>query len=120
LVLGAVLIMMALILASPLQQYLQQRHALSQAEQARATTSARVAVLQAQLAQWSDPHFIEAQARARLQLARPGDTVYVVVGAGHTKSDPSTQQNVPVTTTAGPTSWQTRAWTTLQVADAAQ
>ena len=110
---------MALVLASPLQRFLQQQHALTQAEQQRGVTSKRVLELQAQLDQWKDPVYVEQQARARLQYARPGDTVYVVVDPKKANSDASRQQKAPVTTTAGPTSWQTRTWTTLQVADAA-
>ena len=75
--------------------------------------------LQHQLALWKDPLYVERQARARLQYARPGDTVYEVVNPKNVIEDPSRQQDAPVATTAGPTSWQTRAWTTLQVADAA-
>ncbi len=117
--LGAVLVLMALILASPLQRYLQQRHSLGASERQRTTTAQRVSVLQAQLDLWKNPTYVAQQARARLQYARPGDTVYVVVNPNKPARDPSAQQNVPVTTTAGPASWQTRAWTTLQVADAA-
>lgn len=113
------MVLMALVLASPLQRYLQQRHALGQAEHQRGATEKQVVELQAQLDLWKDPAYVERQARARLQYARPGDTVYVVVDPSRPTQDPSTQQNAPVTTTAGPTSWQTRAWTTLQVADAA-
>ena len=116
--LGVVVVLMGLVLASPLQRFLQQRHALNQAEQQRGATSRQVVELQAQLDRWKDPAYVERQARARLQYARPGDTVYVVVDPSRPKQDPSKQQNAPVTTTAGPTSWQTRAWTTLQVADA--
>ena len=117
--LGVVVVLMALVLASPLQRYLQQRHALSEAQRQRGTTAEQVVALQAQLDRWQDPAYVEQQARARLQYARPGDTVYVVVDPNRAKPDASTRQNAPVTTTAGPTSWQTRAWTTLQVADAA-
>ena len=120
LVLGAVLVLMALVLASPLQRYLQQRHTLGQAQQAQTATAQRVAELKHQLALWNDPVYVERQARARLQYARPGDTVYEVVDPNKVVQDPSRQQNAPVTTTVGATSWQTRAWTTLQVADAAQ
>jgi cell division protein FtsB len=119
LVLGVVVVLMALVLASPLQRFLQQQHALTQAEQQHGATARHVLELQAQLNQWKDPAYIERQARARLQYARPGDTVYVVVDPKKANPDAARQQKAPVTTTAGPSSWQTRAWTTLRVADAA-
>jgi cell division protein FtsB len=118
LMLGTVLVLMALVLASPLQRYLQQRSALNQAEQTYRETTARVAQLGQQLAQWNDPAFVERQARARLQFARPGDTVYVVLLPGAKSADASSEQVKPVVPASGKASWQTKAWTSLQVADA--
>ena len=79
LVLGAVLILLIVVLASPVHRYLATRSALSQAEQQRRANQAELAQLQQQAAQWNDPAYIAQQARARLQFAMPGDTVYVVV-----------------------------------------
>jgi hypothetical protein len=116
-VLGTVIVLMALVLASPLQRYLQGRSDLNQAAQRLHDTNARVAELRRELAQWNDPAFVERQARARLQFARPGDRVYVVVMPGMSKSDASREQVRPVLSTPGKASWQSKAWTTLQVAD---
>lgn len=120
LVLGALIVLLALVLASPLQRYLQQRHATIQAEQTRRAVSARVADLSAQLRQWNDPAYVEEQARARLQMARPGDTVYVVVDPTRPTADASSDQDAPVTATGGPASWQIKAWTSLRVADSSR
>jgi cell division protein FtsB len=120
LVLGAVMVLLALVLASPLQRYLQERQSLSQSQQKLAQSSERVRQLTQLKAQWNDPAFVEAQARARLQYARPGDTVYVVVDPSHPNGDASADQNAPVTATSGPSNWRVKAWTSLQVADAAQ
>ncbi len=117
LVLGAVVVLLALVLASPMQRYLQQRNAMAASERQHASSSARVAELQAQKDRWNDPAYVEAQARARLQYARPGDTVYVVVDPKRAVVDPSADQSAPVTTQAGPQTWQQKAWTSLQVAD---
>src|ERR1700712_1332951 len=87
LVLGAVMVLLALVLASPLQRYLQQRDSLSQSQQRLSESSERVAELQKLKQQWADPAYIEQQARARLQYARPGDTVYVVVDPSKRPSD---------------------------------
>ena len=117
LVLGAVLVLIALVLASPLQRYLQQRNAVIQAEQRQQSTSRRVAELTRLEQRWNDPAYVEQQARARLQFARPGDTVYVVVDPGRSAPDASREQDAPVSASGGPTSWQVRAWTSLRVAD---
>ena len=117
LVLGTVIVLMALVLASPLQRYLQGRSDLNQASQRLRDTTARVAELRRELAQWNDSAFVERQARARLQFARPGDRVYVVLMPGTSRSDASREQVRPVLPAAGKSSWQSKAWTTLQVAD---
>ena len=118
LVLGAVIVLLALVLASPLQRYLQQRHSMTQAEELQRATSARVAQLTQQKQRWADPAYVEQQARARLQMARPGDTVYVVIDPLGQVTDPAAAQDAPVVAVSGPASWQTRAWTSLRVADA--
>ena len=117
LVLGTVLVLTTLLLASPLQRYLQERSDLNQAEQQYYSSTARVAALKKQLAQWNDPAFVERQARARLQFARPGDTVYVVLLPGAQGPDASGQQVKPVLPSTAKANWQTKAWTSLSVAD---
>jgi cell division protein FtsB len=117
LVLGAVMVLLALVLASPLQRYLQQRDSLAQSEQRLSESTARVAQLQKLKQQWADPAYIEQQARARLQYARPGDTVYVVVDPAKPPSDASADQSAPVTTSGGQSNWRAKSWTSLQVAD---
>ena len=110
--------LLALVLASPLQRYLQARQSLSQSQARLASSTDRVAQLRVLKQQWSDPAFIEAQARARLQYARPGDTVYVVVDPSRPTNDASAQQSAPVTATSGPSNWRVKTWTSLEVADA--
>ncbi len=118
LVLGVVVVLLALVLASPLQRFLQARASASQTEQENIATSARVAQLQKQMDLWNDPAYVEQQARARLQYARPGDTVYVVIDPGRSTANASAQQTTPVTTDQSQAGWQAKAWTSLQVADA--
>jgi cell division protein FtsB len=117
LVLGAVVVLLALVLASPLQRYLRQRDSLAQARHQEIAESAEVARLGQLKAKWADPAYIEQQARARLQFARPGDTVYVVIDPKHATANASADQTQPATSDAGQTTWQTKAWTSLQVAD---
>jgi cell division protein FtsB len=117
LVLGTVIVLIALVLASPLQRYLQGRSELNQSEQRLRGTTARVAELRRELAQWNDPAFVEQQARARLQFARPGDRVYVVLMPGVSNTDASRGQVRPVIPASGRSSWQSTAWAMLQVAD---
>jgi cell division protein FtsB len=117
LVLGAVLILLVVVLASPVHRYVATRSALSQAEQERRANQAELVQLQKQVTQWNDPAYIAQQARARLQFAMPGDTVYVVVTPN---SKPATGAPAPRDSTATRVpgdSWNERLWGSIRTAD---
>ncbi|MEW6871765.1 septum formation initiator family protein [Trueperella pyogenes] len=65
------------IVASPLSQYLdqqqQKRELLRQLEE----TTARVELLEQELARWQDDDFVRSQARERLGYVLPGETLYL-------------------------------------------
>ena len=67
-----------------------------------------MAQLQKLKARWNDPAYVEEQARARLQYARPGDTVYVVVDPGRINTDASAGQSVPISASSGTSNWRVR------------
>ncbi len=116
--LGAVLVFLVVVLASPVHRYLSTRAAVQQAQRQLAANQAELAELQRQQAQWRDPAYVEQQARTRLQYALPGERVYVVVrpgerpalGGGSTASRPEPSRG---------DSWSTRLWSSLQAADRA-
>jgi cell division protein FtsB len=115
--LGAVLVFLVVVLASPVHRFVSTRTAVQQAERQLATSQAELGELQKQQRQWSDPTFVQQQARARLQYAMPGDRVYLVVrpgeqpalGGGSTGSKPAPA--VPGST------WNTRLWGSVEAAD---
>jgi cell division protein FtsB len=116
--LGAVLILLAVVLAPPAHRYLAARNSLSQAEHQRKDDQQKLADLKRQLAQWDDPAYIEAQARSRLQYAMPGDTVYVVLRPGEKPGlagQPQHDQNA-VQVPGG--TWNERLWGSVLTADA--
>jgi cell division protein FtsB len=82
LVLGGIVILLVVLLASPIQRYLGSRNDVSSAGQQLRHDQQQLAQLKRQQARWSDPGYIQQQARSRLQYAMPGDTVYVVVDKG--------------------------------------
>lgn len=86
LVLGGIVVLLIVLLAAPIQRYLSSRSDINGAAQQLHDDRARLAQLTEQKALWSDPGYIQQQARTRLQYAMPGDTVYVVVDKGQ-KSD---------------------------------
>ena len=115
--LGTLVILLLVVLASPLNRYFQSRSALNDAAHKLSDDHARLTQLQKQLDRWGDPGYVQQQARERLQYAMPGDTVYVVVDRGQ-KND--------IVKTAGPGSrndqagWNTKLWSSVTRADAAK
>jgi len=118
LVLGAVLILLAVVLAPPLHRYLAARGALQQAEQQRGEDQRQLALLRHQLAQWDDPAYIEQQARDRLQFAMPGDTVYVVIRPGEKTGVGGQQQRDTQAVQIPGGTWNERLWGSVLAADA--
>ena len=119
LVLGAVLVLLLVVLAAPVHRYLRTHSALTQAERDRQANQTELVQLQQQVAQWNDPAYIAQQARARLQFAMPGDTVYVVVSPN---AKPVTGGQVPRDSTATRVpgdSWNERLWGSIRTADSA-
>ncbi|QRV01963.1 septum formation initiator family protein [Arcanobacterium phocisimile] len=66
-----------LIIANPLTQYLAQQEEIRQAKSELAIAKERVETLEEEKALWSDPVFIQAQARERLGFVMPGQTLYI-------------------------------------------
>ncbi|MEO8889427.1 MAG: septum formation initiator family protein [Jatrophihabitantaceae bacterium] len=112
LVLGTLVVLLIVLLASPLSRYFGSRSDLSHASQQLTDDQKQLAVLNQQYAQWSDPGFVQQQARERLQYAMPGDTVYVVVNHG----EKSQIQKSEGTQASGGAkgSWNTRLWTSVE------
>jgi cell division protein FtsB len=115
----AMVLFLVVVLASPLQTYLNRRDSLSAAQQQQQQLNAEVAQLQTQSAQWNDPAYIERQARIRLQYVRPGDTLYTVLGAdGRPRSGANLATDVGVTRTGHHPSWNSTLWSSVKDADA--
>ena len=77
-ILGLVLCAVALSVAFPLRSYLEQRTELAQAVSAQQDLEQQRDELEARKVALSDPDYIAAEARRRLQYVTPGDTVFVV------------------------------------------
>ena len=110
--LGTLVVLLIVLLASPLNRYFGSRGDLNHAAQQLKDDQKQLAELTKQYQQWSDPGFIQQQARIRLQYAMPGDTVYVVVDHG-AKSDIEKTVTTPASGDSGD-SWNTRLWTSVQ------
>jgi cell division protein FtsB len=113
LVLGMLVVILLVLLASPLNRYFGSRGDVQKAAQKLQDDQTQLAKLTVLQQQWSDPGYIQQQARTRLQYAMPGDTVYVVVRPGQ-KSDIETSSGVAADAPA--TTWNGKLWHSVQVA----
>ena len=112
-VLGLLGCLLVLTLAYPAQEYLSQRQRIDQMERDQAEQRERIAALSERNERWSDPDYVRAQARERLQYVRPGEVAYVIVD----DSDPSepAQGGDGRASDRGP--WYGRLWSSVDAAD---
>lgn len=114
-VLGLVVCALVLSLAYPVKQYIAQRGTIAQLERQRQDAQRRVDALEERRQQLSDPAYVKALARERLQYVMPGDTPYVVVTPNppqprrkRAPSTPDLDSNTP---------WYSQLWQTVRVVD---
>ncbi|MBX3098442.1 MAG: septum formation initiator family protein [Salinibacterium sp.] len=87
------LILAIIVLAPNLRILIEQRQQLTALQAAVDRASSSVDDLNADVARWSDPAYIESQARERLFYVFPGDLSYLVVGDD---SGPTTSNGQPI------------------------
>ena len=110
-VLAVVICAIALSLAYPVREYMNQRRQIDSLVAQQQTLLAQVKSLQAQQARLADPAYIEQLARQQLDMCFPGTRCYIVEGS----------QPLPGAVHAakpGPAPWYDRLWRSVQQADA--
>jgi hypothetical protein len=95
--------------AYPVRLYLSQEAQIQQLQSAQAAQRATIKSLGQQSAEWNDPAYIKAQARARFFMVPPGTNTYVV------QAVPTPAPSTPKTTPQGP--WYGQLWSSLRSAD---
>jgi cell division protein FtsB len=114
----AMSLFLVVLLASPLQTYLNRRDSVAQSKQQQAQLQQQVSQLQQQSAQWADPAYVEREARARLQYVRPGDTLYSVINPdGTPRSTARSGGTTAKTGTGQQSSWNSTLWSSVKAAD---
>jgi cell division protein FtsB len=108
---------LVVVLASPLQTYLNRRSSVSTSVKLQQQLKTQIAQLQQQTALWNDPAYVERQARVRLQYVRPGDTLYTVLGADGSANSASDAQVKAAASAHGP-SWNAALWNSVVAAGA--
>lgn len=108
-ILGLVLCAVALSVAFPLRSYLGQRTELAQAVSAQQDLERQRDELEARKVALSDPDYIAAEARRRLQYVTPGDTVFVV----HAPALAASADGEAAAASAADQPWYGNLWDTL-------
>lgn len=93
----------ALMLAVPVRSWVTQRAELERLHAEMAATQARVDALAAQKQRWEDPRFVTAQARQRLNMAKPGESALIVVAP---EDRPELQAQEPTSTSGYDKLWE--------------
>ena len=110
-VLAVVICAIALSLAYPVREYVNQRRQIDALVAQQQSMLAQVKSLQAQQARLSSPAYIEQLARQELNMCFPGTRCYIVEGGQPRVS--TAQAAKP-----GPASWYDKLWRSVQQADA--
>ncbi|HEY1674175.1 MAG TPA: septum formation initiator family protein [Streptosporangiaceae bacterium] len=108
--LAVVMCAIALSLAYPVREYIGQRRQIDQLLVTQQSLSQQVKNLQAEQKQFSDPRYIEQQARDQLHYCMTGEKCYVIIG-----NSPAPDAGPARTTTAA--SWYSKLWGSVQKAD---
>ena len=94
-----------------------QRADIAALEAQVAQGKADVAALRAETEKWSDPAYIEQQARERLKFVKPGDKSYSVIDPPSTTTAPSTKVVVAAPRADASAPWYGRMWQSVRIAD---
>ncbi len=109
--LAVVMCAIALSLAYPVREYIGQRQQIDQLLNTQQSLSAQVKNLQTQQQRFSDPNYIEQQARDQLHMCLPTEKCYVIMGNNSPAPDATPKQ------TPTPTSWYSKLWGSVKKAD---
>ena len=105
---------MALSLALPLRDFVQQRARIAELTERTDAATAAVASLSSTRNRWSDPAYVEVQARERLHYVMPGETPYFVL-----EPDPAVTATESTAPAASDNAWYSTLWGSLSAAAAA-
>ena len=110
-VLAVVICAIALSLAYPIREYVNQRRQIDALVAQQQTMLAQVKSLQAQQGRLSSPAYIEQLARQELNMCFPGTRCYIVEG-GQPRISTAQAAAKP-----GPAPWYDKLWRSVQQAD---
>jgi cell division protein FtsB len=112
-----VLVLGALVLAYayPVRIYLNQQAQIAALESNQVNQQQHIKDLRAEAAKWQDDEYVKAQAKRRLQMVLPGDTVFIPVQPSSANTAASTDPDAGTAKATGP--WYGQLWSSVQAAD---
>lgn len=117
-ILASIFVMLAVTLIPTLRSTLGQRSQINALNGHLADQREQVAALQREQQRWSDPAFVEEQARERLKFVRVGETSYTVIDAQEAPAEaggPKIAAPAPATSANSP--WYGKLWSSVVIAD---
>lgn len=119
-ILASIFVMLAITLIPAVRATLSQQGQINDLRDRLAQQRRTVAALQAEQRQWTDPAYVEQQARQRLKFVRVGETSYTVIdGQGAPHLTGGQQIASPTRTSTANTPWYGQLWQSMTIADAA-
>ena len=118
-ILAAIFVMLAVTLVPTLRSTLKQRSQISDLRSQLAQQGRTVAALQREQRQWSDPAYVEQQARERLKFVRVGETSYTVIDAEAAPVEAKGPKiAAPARASTAKSPWYGELWQSIVIADA--
>jgi cell division protein FtsB len=112
-ILAIVLCAIALSLAYPVREYIEQRRQIDQLQAQQTEIAAHLKNLEHERNRLNSPSFIEHQARDRLHMCLPTQMCYVVIA-------PATRNGKAARAPANSVPWYARLWSSVQQANKPQ
>jgi cell division protein FtsL len=118
---AAVLVLVVAVLmvsyASSMKAFIQQRAHINDLKAQIVQREANIDTLEAEKKRWSDPAYIEQQARARLGYVMPGERTYLVLDENGNALRPQSDLDDPAEVlSTTPTPWWSDAWASVELA----
>jgi len=118
-ILASIFVMLAVTLVPTLRSTLNQRRQINDLRGQLVQQGEKVAALKQEQRQWSDPAYVEQQARERLKFVRVGETSYTVIDAEAAPADTGGSKTpAPMQASTANIPWYGQLWQSMVIADA--
>jgi len=116
-ILGAIAVVLLVTLVPTARSLARQRAEIDALATQVAQQQSQVASLQAEQERWTDPAYVEQQARDRLKFVKVGDRSYTVIDPQEAARPPVSGASVAAPQANGDAPWYGQIWQSVQLAD---